>query len=174
MVCPCIFSFANLLVEHPSIVVENGEFAWKLDGAADSFKLTNVNVEIRQPGLNMIVGRVGSGKSSLFHALLGIPSDYDTELHFRFCISFLSCLLVLLSISRAGNIPKVSGSVSMSGRVSYVPQIPWIFSASIRDNILFGKEFKEDLYAKVIAVSELNVCSLCPHELAFFRYFFFS
>lgn len=41
-----------------------------------------------------------------------------------------------------------------------MPQIPWIFSASIRENILFGKPFEEDLYAKVIAVSELNVCML--------------
>jgi ABC-type multidrug transport system fused ATPase/permease subunit len=56
----------------------------------------------------------------------------------------------------------------MSGRVSYVPQIPWIFSASIRENILFGKPFQEELYAKVVAVSELNVCLIVP--LVFFSF----
>lgn len=33
------------------------------------------------------------------------------------------------------------GHLAVNGRVAYVPQHPWIFNASIKENILFGSEF---------------------------------
>jgi len=38
----------------------------------------------------------------------------------------------------------VSGEVVVAGRLAYVPQQPWIISASIRDNITLGSEFDTD------------------------------
>jgi ABC-type multidrug transport system fused ATPase/permease subunit len=38
----------------------------------------------------------------------------------------------------------VSGSVSVGGRIAYVPQQAWIMNASARDNILFGAPYNED------------------------------
>ncbi|XP_008659190.1 ABC transporter C family member 13 isoform X2 [Zea mays] len=35
----------------------------------------------------------------------------------------------------------ISGSISSCGSIAYVPQVPWILSGSLRDNILLGKEF---------------------------------
>ena len=37
----------------------------------------------------------------------------------------------------------VSGEVVVSGRLAYVPQQPWIVSASLRDNILLGADFDQ-------------------------------
>lgn len=47
--------------------------------------------------------------------------------------SFLQLLLKEL--------PATSGEVHISGRISYATQDPWLFVASVRDNILFGKPY---------------------------------
>ena len=33
------------------------------------------------------------------------------------------------------------GEVRVQGKVAYVPQTPWLFHASVRENILFGKMY---------------------------------
>jgi ATP-binding cassette subfamily C (CFTR/MRP) protein 4 len=42
------------------------------------------------------------------------------------------------------------GFVDVEGAVSYAAQEAWIFSASVRQNILFGQEMNQDKYQKVI------------------------
>ncbi len=42
------------------------------------------------------------------------------------------------------------------GEVSYVQQVPWIQSLTIRENILFGKEMDEAKYNQVIQLCELH------------------
>lgn len=87
--------------------------------------LRDINVSFEAGKLSAVVGYVGSGKSSLFHAILG-------------------------------EMRKVSGGVRMSGSVAYVAQTAWIFHASLRENILFGKEYDEELYKLAIEVSALQ------------------
>ena len=48
-----------------------------------------------------------------------------------------------------------AGKVQVEGKISYVSQSAWIFSGTVRDNILFGNEFKEEKYQRVI-----NACAL--------------
>ena len=55
--------------------------------------------------------------------------------------------------------PIKKGNVSISGTISYVSQETWIFSGSIRQNILFGKEFDNNKFEDVIdACSLREVC----------------
>ncbi|KAI3881270.1 hypothetical protein MKW92_018817, partial [Papaver armeniacum] len=61
--------------------------------------------------------------------------------------SLLSCIL--------GEVPKVSGTVKVSGTKAFVAQSPWIQSGKIEENILFGKEMDRDMYDRV-----LEACSL--------------
>ena len=55
-------------------------------------------------------------------------------------ISFQSSLLKCI----LGEVPVSSGSVKVGGTVSYAAQEPWVFSGSIRQNVLFGLPFEEE------------------------------
>jgi len=62
--------------------------------------------------------------------------------------SILSLLIKELPIS--------SGTLDVSGRISYASQDVWIFSGTIRQNILFGSFLNEKLYSSVINACALN------------------
>ena len=47
-------------------------------------------------------------------------------------------------------IPSTEGNLLFDGRVAYVEQEPTIFSGTVRSNILFGLEYNESLYKKVV------------------------
>ncbi|KAH9747858.1 ABC transporter C family member 2 [Citrus sinensis] len=88
--------------------------------------LSNINLDIPVGSLVAIVGGTGEGKTSLVSAMLG-------ELP-----------------------PLKDASVVIRGTVAYVPQISWIFNATLRKNILFGSEFDPAKYWKTIDVSALQ------------------
>ncbi|KAK5851307.1 hypothetical protein PBY51_002110 [Eleginops maclovinus] len=56
-----------------------------------------------------------------------------------------------------GEVEKLEGEVSIRGSVAYVPQQAWIQNATLRDNILFGKDYNEPKYRCV-----LEACALTP------------
>ncbi|KAK9099160.1 hypothetical protein Syun_026205 [Stephania yunnanensis] len=87
--------------------------------------LEDIDLEVSTGEKVAICGPVGSGKSSLLHAILG-------------------------------EIPKISGSVSVYGSIAYVSQTSWIQSGTIRDNILFGKPMEKIRYKKAIKACALD------------------
>ncbi|XP_022670317.1 multidrug resistance-associated protein 1-like isoform X4 [Varroa destructor] len=54
-----------------------------------------------------------------------------------------------------GNLTKLSGRVSVCGKIAYVPQQAWIYNVSLRDNILFTKPFDKEKYGKILKASAL-------------------
>jgi ATP-binding cassette subfamily C (CFTR/MRP) protein 4 len=58
----------------------------------------------------------------------------------------------------------VKGTREVEGTISYACQDPWIFSASIRQNILFGQDFDLEKYQEVI-----KACAL-EHDFFLFPY----
>lgn len=62
--------------------------------------------------------------------------------------SLVSCIL--------GELPKMSGTIKLSGTKAYVAQSPWIQSGKIEENILFGKEMERERYVKVLDACSLN------------------
>ncbi|XP_023210595.1 multidrug resistance-associated protein 4-like, partial [Centruroides sculpturatus] len=96
--------------------------AWK-KGTEPTLNRISLNM---QPGeLLLVVGHVGSGKTSLLMSLLG-------------------------------EIPITSGEVSVKGKISYASQEAWVFNATVRENILFGEEYQEDKYRKVLHITALE------------------
>ncbi|XWS66689.1 hypothetical protein CRYUN_Cryun05aG0222600 [Craigia yunnanensis] len=73
---------------------------------AERSTLCNINLDIPVGSLVAIVGSTGEGKTSLRSVMLG-------ELP-----------------------PMLDASAVIRGTVAYVPQVSWIFNATVRDNIL--------------------------------------
>lgn len=67
-----------------------------------------------------IVGKFGSGKSSIFNAILGeMKSEIGTK-------------------------------VTINGSIAYVSQKPWIINETVRNNILFGLPFNQKKYDEIV------------------------
>lgn len=55
-----------------------------------------------------------------------------------------------------GELNKTCGSIEVCGNISYVPQTPWLFDSTLRENILFGSSFDQDRFQRVIQCCALD------------------
>ncbi|CAF4884216.1 unnamed protein product, partial [Rotaria sp. Silwood1] len=85
------------------------------------------------------VDRISDDSSSLI-ALVGMVGSGKS--------SILAALL--------GEMNKVHGCVSINGNIAYVPQTAWIMNTTLRENILFGRDFDINLYNQIIDACALN------------------
>ena len=65
----------------------------------------------------------------------------------RFQSSLLSAIL--------GELEPLTGNCKVVGRMAYAPQEPWIFSGTVRQNILCGLEYDTERYNRVIEACAL-------------------
>ncbi|KAH0649152.1 hypothetical protein KY290_035112 [Solanum tuberosum] len=96
------------------------------ESKAEKPTLSNINLDIPVGSLVAIVGGTGEGKTSLISAMLG-------------------------------EVPAITDSmVVVRGTVAYVPQVSWIFNATVRENILFGSAIDAARYDRSIDVTALR------------------
>ena len=62
-----------------------------------------------------------------------------------------------LLMSILEELPVSAGETSCIGKIAYVSQTPWVFSGTMRENILFGKTFVEQKYFEIIKACDLTV-----------------
>ena len=55
-----------------------------------------------------------------------------------------------------GDMHKFDGEVNINGSKAYVSQQAWIQNATLKENILFGSRFKEELYENVVEACALK------------------
>ncbi|KAI4466022.1 atp-binding cassette sub-family c [Holotrichia oblita] len=55
-----------------------------------------------------------------------------------------------------GELHLISGDMMVNGSVSYASQEPWVFAATIRQNIVFGQEYNRHRYNDVVKVCALD------------------
>ncbi|XP_077497103.1 multidrug resistance-associated protein 1-like isoform X2 [Amblyomma americanum] len=54
-----------------------------------------------------------------------------------------------------GELHTVQGSLVVKGKVAYVPQVACVFNMTLRDNVLFGKEYDPNRYQRVLEACDL-------------------
>ncbi|KAF8580407.1 multidrug resistance-associated ABC transporter [Ramaria rubella] len=97
------------------------------------FELQSVKIRVPKHSFVAIVGRVGSGKSSLLQAMIG-------------------------------EMRKKRGEIVFGGDVAYVPQTPWIMNATLKDNVLFGREADEEKFQEIMKACSLTQdLEMLPH-----------
>ncbi|GAA6059991.1 hypothetical protein JCM10212_001149 [Sporobolomyces blumeae] len=110
------------------------------------FELRDITVSFPSGALTTITGPTGSGKSSLFLALLGEMTCLSGEIHLR----------------KGSAETDLDSATGLYDGVAFAAQLPWLQHATIRDNILFGSKYEKDRYEATI-----EACALKP-DLAMF------
>lgn len=130
-----------------SVDLKNGNFLWSTseepikDGevsAPEAPALCNVNMEVNPGEMVAVMGSVGSGKSALIKALLGELAPVPR-------------MVVDRTAMDSGSDSGIDRpSVTMHGKVAYCSQEAWLPKGSIRDAIVFGREYDDDRYRSAI------------------------
>ncbi|KAI1816169.1 putative ABC multidrug transporter [Poronia punctata] len=106
------------------VMVENGKFGWE----EDKFVLQDINTKIPPSSLTMLVGPVGSGKSTMCKALLGeVPFNKGS-----------------LALS------------TRFAHVGFCEQPAFLLNGTIRDNIVRYSSFDEERYTEVVKATALS------------------
>lgn len=138
-------------VSHPYVGFENASFTYSSDdqlAESSPFILKDLNISF-PPGLSIIVGPVGSGKSSLLLSLLGETRRLKGRNYLPAPIA-----RALVPIEEDG----------LSDTVAYASQTPWLLGTSVKENIVFGLPYDEARYKAV-----LRACAL-EADLKIFEY----
>ena len=126
--------------------------------------LKDINLKIKKGSFVCIIGKVGSGKSSLLSAMIGdllqVPDEIvksymgcygiEKELDQKETEAFQSDL-VDYNRRNMG-----SRAIEIDGTVAYTQQTPWIRNKIVRDNITYTMPFDVDKYVQTVQHCELE------------------
>jgi ATP-binding cassette subfamily B protein len=106
--------------------------------------ITDINFRLERGSFTVITGKIGSGKSTLVRALLGLISPQSGQIRWN------------------GQVVEQPADFFRPPRAAYTAQVPRLFSDSLRDNILLGlPEDQVDLAGAIrLAVLESDVAGL--------------
>jgi ATP-binding cassette subfamily B protein len=106
--------------------------------------ITNINFRLERGSFTVITGKIGSGKSTLVRALLGLISPQSGQIRWN------------------GEVVEQPAAFFRPPRAAYTAQVPRLFSDSLRENILLGlPEDQVDLAGAIrLAVLEADVAGL--------------
>lgn len=88
------------------------------------FNLMIEDLKIKKGQFVVVLGKNGSGKSTFVYSLLK-ESCHNKE-----------------------------AQVHVAGRVSFLSQTPWVFTDTIRENIIFGDEFNQERFIRALKLSQ--------------------
>ncbi|MEH7180539.1 ABC transporter ATP-binding protein [Neobacillus vireti] len=103
---------------HINIGIECKNIFFRHNKNAATFSLENINLYLPSNQMTAVVGRSGAGKSTLIDILMGLNKPEKGQV-----------LLDGIPLSK-------DNLLSLRRAISYVPQDPFLFNASIRDNLM--------------------------------------
>ncbi|KAF9183410.1 hypothetical protein BGZ50_004257 [Haplosporangium sp. Z 11] len=134
------------VVSNLAIQIKNGAFSWDSPSAdTDQYSMTQLrgdeetsgDNEQRPTTLTNINMEVVHGSLTVVMGRVGQGKS-----------SLLSAII--------GDMYRLDGKVQINGRVAYVPQQAWIINATLKDNILFGKELDQERYDRIVMSAGLT------------------
>ncbi|KAF5719122.1 ATP-dependent bile acid permease [Fusarium mundagurra] len=139
----------NTLSEGTDVAFEDASIAWPEDDETpdeDRFILRSLNIRFPSGELSVISGKTGTGKSLLLSAILGETDVLEGSVYVPNTVAPEDRRDAQANL----------GDWIIPGSIAYVGQTPWLESASLRDNILFGLPFVEERYNQVVDVCALK------------------
>jgi ATP-binding cassette subfamily B protein len=111
--------------------------------------IDGIELHLKKGSFTVITGRVGSGKSTMLQALLGLLPAQSGEIYWN------------------GELVGDPGEFFVPPRSAYTPQVPLLFSESLKENILMGiPEERADIGRAIsTAVFEQDIEEI-PNELS--------
>jgi ATP-binding cassette, subfamily B, bacterial len=100
--------------------------------------IENVDVTILAGTLTVIAGRVGAGKTTLLRCLLGLLPVQSGSIHWN------------------GQKLAQPDITMRPPRVAYVPQVPHLFSDTIRENITLGARMNDEVLTQAVISAALD------------------
>lgn len=94
------------------------DLSYRFPGSENGIQ--GINLTIRRGTLTVVTGRVGSGKTTLLRTLLGLLPLQSGEIHWN------------------GKRVKLPAEFFVPPHCAYTPQVPRLFSNTLRNNILLG------------------------------------
>jgi ABC-type multidrug transport system fused ATPase/permease subunit len=120
---PCI-SFENISFKH---------------APEDGFEIKNISFNVQEGEMIAIVGRSGSGKSTIIDLLLGTLSPNSGEINIS-------------------NMSPTQAFETWPGAVAYVPQQVYLSSGSIYENVIFG--YEDQKIDSSVVLESIRSCDL--------------
>ena len=114
---------------NPTTLNQEGHQKLVRDKEKRSFSLENLNFRAERGKLTVIIGKIGSGKSSILNALMGEMRVSDPT----------------------------RTSIHINGTVSYQGQSPWLINGTVKENILLNKPFNQEMFDWALKHSALEL-----------------
>ncbi|MDZ7959067.1 MAG: ABC transporter ATP-binding protein [Aulosira sp. DedQUE10] len=97
--------------------------------------ITDISFQLQRGSLTVITGRIGSGKTTLLRVLLGLLPKQSGVIYWN------------------GRLVEDPANFFVPPRSAYTPQIPQLFSYTLRENILLGLEKDDSEIEKALKMS---------------------
>jgi ATP-binding cassette subfamily B protein/ATP-binding cassette subfamily C protein len=106
--------------------------------------IEGVNLTIPRGSLTVITGRIGAGKTTLLRVLLGLLPKQAGDIYWN------------------GKLINDPANFFVPPRSAYTPQVPQLFSNSLRENLLLGLQCREEDIARAVemAVFDRDVAAM--------------
>jgi ATP-binding cassette subfamily B protein len=122
----------------------SGENGGQMNEKPLSGGIENVSFRLQQGSFTVITGRIGSGKTTLLRLLLGLLPKDEGEIWWN------------------GDLVQNPAEFFVPPRTAYTPQVPQLFSTTLKENILLGLPEKEADVAAAVhsAVLEEDIAGM--------------
>ena len=146
----------------PEILLENKKYDIPLKARSldHILSIKDIDFKVKKGEFVVIIGEIGSGKSSLLNAMMGemihVPQqeiDFIGDMKRKIPSEELKALE---STVMSKHFTDTESPVTIQGTSSFVESQYWVQNGSFRDVICFGSEFEERRYVETVLACQFE------------------